>query len=401
MRFVFFIFFILVLTGCFKKTENLPETKPSESKISAALRESDNKSLTQPFQILNKEQREAIYFAASLEKEALRIITKNEYSDELSLFSVLSYAVEVAAGIKKTSISRLDCSRFRFAESAKDKKLIQVFKTCMKPESLVAEIQTNDDKSHLTVTFLIKEWASVVGLSAMTTGQDVVCDLQIKNKKLDGLNCLNWIKSLAASAVSAEEIRLKTFTFQRDQESQLLVKGGLYKDLVERKKIEMRVPLQGKIKLIEKEIEVIDEFAEKPIEHNPNPAPPPVRNNDPRKSELNKLGDLIEKNSQEKNHEGQQTNQVSGGEIESGQIQNQIGEGQIPSQGNEEQSQQGQEQAVEQGEPTQEQQNQNVETTKTQRNKKRGRKILIDQNGNPIPEGRQDSQNGGIPPEGR
>ncbi|MBC7465269.1 MAG: hypothetical protein H7256_04700 [Bdellovibrio sp.] len=302
---------ILVLTSCFKKTEFVPEITPVGS---AALRENPSLKVdarpAEPPQLLSKVQREAIYFSASLEKEALRLMTKGQYADDMSLFSVLSFAVEIAAGVKKNALNRLDCTRFRFVADPRDKNLIEVFKVCQKPEALVAKIKQASEGSHLTVTFLIKEWAAVVGLSVAVTGNDVVCDLQIKNKKLSQLECLNWTKNLVSSATSSEELKLKTFIFNRDQQSQFLVKGGIYKDLVERRKIEMRVPLEGKIKLIEKEIEVIDEFAEKP----PEPKFQAIEiGAPPKKSDIQQLGELIEKNSQ-KNQTGGEENQPQSGQ---------------------------------------------------------------------------------------
>lgn len=386
----------MVLTACFKKAEVLPESKPISS---AALRESESKTTVTPvatptFDLLNKEQREAIYFAASLEKEALRLMTKNQFPDDMSLFSVLSYSVEIAAGIKKSSPTRLDCTRFRFAKDPNNKKIIQIFKTCEKPEKLVTTITVSDDANHMTVTFLIKEWASVVGLSVAVTGTDVVCDLQIKNKKLSELNCLHWTKNLVSSDITAEELRLKTFTFYRDQQDQLLVKGGIFKDLTERKKIEMRVPLEGKIKIFEKEIEVIDEFAEKPIEHNPTPVPiKPV----PAKNEINKLGDMIEKNSQQENQQKGEVeirqeegrSEIQKDSQKDGQQEGQQQQGQKP----EENGQQGEaqiqiEQDQGQSAEGEQSQQQNGQSQKSRKPKK------------PL-EGRQNNENGGIPPEGR
>lgn len=217
-------------------------------------------------EIFRKDQREAIYFSASLEKEALKILTKNSQFDELTLFSVLSYALETSYGVKKTPPSRLDCSRFRFSEDLNTKgfsaRKVSVFKTCQRPESLIAEIGISANQSELSITFLSKEWIPVLGLSATLSGANVQCQLRLEKKKLAGLVCENWIRTVGVTNVSAEELRLKTFVFDRSNAHQFVLKGGLYKDLVERKKIEIDVPLEGKIKRFEKEIEVIDQYAD-------------------------------------------------------------------------------------------------------------------------------------------
>lgn len=368
----------MLLTSCFKKAGEGGRTGQNQLvKPSAALRETGPKNPPKDvgeakgvFNLLNKEQREAIYFAASLEKEALRIMTKNQFSDDMSLFSVLSFAVEIAAGIKKMSPPRLDCSRFKFLPKVTNANLIEVYKICEKPDKLVAQIQIGADPNHLTTTFFIKEWSAVVGLSVSVTGQDVVCDLQIRDKKLDELNCLNWTKNLIATDTSSEELKLKTFNFNRNQKNQFTVKGGLFKDLVERKKIEMHVPLQGRIKMIEKEIEVIDEFAEKPAPL-PDHLPKMELKTETNKNKIEKLGDLIEKNGKEKENGNQapgETNQEGQPREEQGQQQNQ------------------------------------GETQKQNQIPNEIQNEIQNQNSNQIqinPEGRQDQQNGGIPPAGR
>ena len=366
MKIILTLFFILNLTACFKKAAEVPKSGPDQVGIKPAALRDDLATKTEfsesKFDLLSKEQREAIYFSASLEKEALRVMTKNQFADDMSLFSVLSYAVESNAGVKKTSPSRLDCTRFRFAKNSYDKRLIHVSKVCQKPETKVANIQIGVDPNRMTVTFLIKEWASVVGLSVSVTGRDVVCEIQIKDKKMSQLACENWTKNLVSSNTSSEELKLKTFAYSRQQKNQFTVQGGIFKDLVERKKIEMHVPLEGKIKLIEKEIEVIDEFmqADKVIE--------PVQRLEIKASSDNqsieKLGEQIEKNSQ---------NQNEGFENEE------------PIQSEKENSQD--------AEGKQKDDQQKSKTKNQTRGQRQTEKV--------IPEGWQNEENGGIPPEGR
>ncbi|OFZ29296.1 MAG: hypothetical protein A2622_07720 [Bdellovibrionales bacterium RIFCSPHIGHO2_01_FULL_40_29] len=251
------LFFVFILTGCPQKPENTAPAAisvPAMPKIATKVKKDES--------LLSKEQREAIYFSASLEREAMRLLTKNPSFDELTLFSTLSYAIETYAGIKKMAPSKLDCSRFSLRPDASNKKIVSVFKTCSKPDSLMAQIKMGLASSELQVIFYIREWVSVIGLAGTLTGSNIVCDLRIDHKKLTRLNCQNWVRTLSSDEVSAEELRLTTFAFDRNNANQFVLQGGVFKDLVERRKVEIKVPLQGKIKLIEKEIEVIDQFAE-------------------------------------------------------------------------------------------------------------------------------------------
>ncbi len=222
-----------------------------------------------PEELIGKEFREAIYFSASLEKEALKILTRNSSFDDQTLFSVLSFAVETNSRVKKSSPPHMDCSRFRFQKNLDNSRFIQVYKVCEKPETLIAELQASLDKKRMTVVFYTTKWTSVIGLAATLSGKNIECELKVEKKKLTGLNCNHWSRMLNVSTTGAEELRLKTFLFARESTPQFILKGGIYKDLVERKKIEVLVPLDGKIKRIEKEIEVIDEFAGRDGTTNP------------------------------------------------------------------------------------------------------------------------------------
>ncbi len=266
---------ILILTACFKKPDGLGVVASTPVLPVTPIMPTPVKE-----KLLSKIERESIYFAASLEKEALKLLLKEPSFDGLTLFSVLSYAVEIDSGIKKMAPSLLDCSRFRFERSLNIKSQLNIFKTCEKPEVLVATAALSELAPQMKITFYIKEWAQVLGLSVLTTGDNIICDIEIQNKKLQQLSCENWARSLSNSATAIEELRLKTFRFQRDDAKQFVLIGGRYKDLLERSKINIQVPLQGKITRWEKEIEIVDEFADTlqpPAPMTPTASPPVKR----------------------------------------------------------------------------------------------------------------------------
>ena len=252
---------ILILTACFRST-NAPTTSdfkmPMLKNVSTPL---PVKSVSKD--LLSKAERESIYFSAQLEKEALKLLLKNSAFSDLTLFSVLSYAIETSTGVKKSPPGRLDCSRFRLEPDKINQRIINIYKTCEKPEVLMASLEKGLTSSSIQVTFFLKEWANVVGLSVTLTATNTVCDLEIAEKKLEKLDCKNWAYTIKTSAAASEELRLKEFTFRRHQVNQFVLKGGRYLDLIERNKFEIQIPMEGKIKIFEKEIKVIDEFADR------------------------------------------------------------------------------------------------------------------------------------------
>lgn len=245
--------------GC---TRPQPVVEPAEkATISAVIPAEKTKEIATEKPLFSREVKESLFFAASLERESLRLISRHSSMEPTTLFSVLSYAFEIASGTKKSSLRNVDCGRFQVEKT--ETGLLRILKICEKPAALIATVQPKMNETELEVDFKIKEWASVVGLSVTLTNPDVKCHLKIKDKKLSEMSCENWAYFLSASDASATEIQLKTFSFRRDQTLQLKLTGGFYRDLVERKKIDISVPLEGKIKLIEKEIEVKDDFADK------------------------------------------------------------------------------------------------------------------------------------------
>ncbi|MBC7740601.1 MAG: hypothetical protein H7061_00285 [Bdellovibrionaceae bacterium] len=249
----------IILTACPKRprpevVSPKADTAPMAFQISSA---DLTKAVKKPVGSLSKEQREGLYFAASLEREALRLITKSDSYQKGTLFSILSAAFENEAGAKKIVPENAGCSRMQIQNL---NSRIQVLKTCQSKPILISEVELKNAE-HLAVSFKVREWGSVIGTSVALTNSDVTCNLTIQNKKLESMDCQNWAYIVTENNLSATEIKLKTFHFERKSDLQFELKGGFYKDLIENKKIAIMVPLQGKIKLIEKEIEVIDDFA--------------------------------------------------------------------------------------------------------------------------------------------
>lgn len=263
MKLVCLLYIIIIATACHKKeatssadgATNVGATTPN-------VESGDNPVSTQkpkqvPPPLFSKVFRESLYFAKSLEREALKLLVRDNPQQSETLFSILSYAVESYAGSKKSAPFGLDCTRFEFKKTG---SLISVLKTCTKPPVEVATINVQSEDRDYNIKFNINEWARIVGPSAALTGSDVKCQLRIVSEKLNVLKCENWAMQTNQEQLSATVIKTDEFVFQRNAEKQFVIRGGFYKELIKNKKIDIEVPLDGKIKIIEKEIKVIDEF---------------------------------------------------------------------------------------------------------------------------------------------
>lgn len=263
MKLVCLLYLIIIATACHKKevapsTDSATNVETSRPNVEF----SDNtvgtpKPKTLPPPLFSKVFRESVYFAKSLEREALKLLIRDNPQQNQTLFSILSYAIESNAGSKKSAPFGLDCTRFEFKKTG---SLISVLKTCTKPSIEVATINVQSEDSSYDIKFNIHEWARVVGSSAALTGSDVKCQMRIVKEKLNLLNCENWAMQTNQEQLSATVIKTDEFVFQRNATKQFVIRGGFYKELLKNKKIDIVVPLEGKIKIIEKEIKVIDEF---------------------------------------------------------------------------------------------------------------------------------------------
>lgn len=263
MKLVCLLYIIIIATACYKKDATSAESGATNVETTKSSTELSDEALSvqkpkAPMGIVfSKVFRESIYFAKSLEREALKLLIRDNPQQNQTLFSVLSYALESHSGAKKSAPFGLDCTRYDLKKSG---SVISVLKLCTKPAVEVASINVDREDSEYHIKFNIHEWGRVVGASAALTGSDIKCQLKIVKEKLNLLKCENWAMQTNQEQLSATVIKTDEFVFQRNAAQQFVIRGGFYKELIKNKKIDIEVPLDGKIKIIEKEIKVIDEF---------------------------------------------------------------------------------------------------------------------------------------------
>ncbi|MGZ3726266.1 MAG: hypothetical protein ACXWQQ_10705 [Pseudobdellovibrio sp.] len=254
MKFWLVLFCAVLTVSCTKSSD---ATKVEAERTAAEKVEITNVKTSVEKPLFSKVFRESIYFAASLEREALKLLLKDNSLQKSTLFSVLSYAIETKSGSRKSTPLGLDCGKF---EIKQDKNFYSVQKACQNPHREAVLINALSEDKDYEIRFMIPQWGSVLGMSAVLTGSDVKCKMHIIDQKLNSLVCENWTYQVTEDQLSATVIKLDEFTFLRNADQQFHLKGGFYKELVQNKKIDILVPLEGKIKIIEKEIKVIDDF---------------------------------------------------------------------------------------------------------------------------------------------
>jgi hypothetical protein len=198
-----------------------------------------------------------IRFAASIDREILKTIRPN-LSLAMTQFEVIGTILDQRQGIKK-NFAAIDCKLYQI-----EKKLDQIYfyKQCQNPKSLIAQIDLKSERK-IKITFYTKEWSGQIGASVALTAADRVCDLTADlQDKLIRMQCENTSLELGKDASEIQELRLTDYIFDQKASDQVYIQGGFYKNLVMHRKLQLNIPFDGKIKIIEKELKVRDDFIE-------------------------------------------------------------------------------------------------------------------------------------------
>lgn len=204
---------------------------------------------------------DALKFAGQIEKEALKLAQtnqKNQLKHALQL-ETLSYALMQTQNVKELPRDlELDCKRYQIREVFKNE--IELLRICERPFSPIARIE-HVSKQNFKITFNQEYWSKSVGNSAVFNSKNRICDLILDHQQVVKLSCLQTIYTVGSDA-QLEELRITDLKFDRNSDLQLYVKGGRYRDLIERSQFKVVVPKDGKIKVNESELDVKDDFAD-------------------------------------------------------------------------------------------------------------------------------------------
>ena len=201
-----------------------------------------------------------IKFLASLEKEVLKLILESS-SPEVNQFEVLGYGFDKFNGAKTGFLAGFGCQKIAVKAGLKK---FEVFSECTKPAKKLAEISEDlTNKNKLAVVFLTSNWKVILG-NAAGINPERVCQILIKDNKVQTFECQNTVFSprITGLDINLYELKIKKYSFNRNQTDELVIEGGQFKDMIETKKINLTVPMTGKISIIEKEIKVKDDFTD-------------------------------------------------------------------------------------------------------------------------------------------
>lgn len=282
MHYIIVLALVLGFTSCTKKKDVTSEEKRPEAVVTSL--SSTQQDLSQKpvqnnkFQIEN-EFLDYLRFSGSVEIEIFKIVDSKFKSTQKipSQLMILSQLLDSKFSKKTASRAPIFYNCYKTAIQNTSDNEVEVLRTCEKKGQIIARVKRNNPNS-FQINFIQSEWQSVIGDSAMLNLKDKICQFVILNKKVHEINCDNTLITIGTGA-QLEEIKLHNFKFSRDAKNQIVVSGGRFKDFLERSKINILVPDDGKIKFKEEELSVRDDYAEpppaKPVKDFVPPAPQP------------------------------------------------------------------------------------------------------------------------------
>ena len=119
-----------------------------------------------------------------------------------------------------------------------------ILKKCLTPNTEFIRVKTYTPEK-FSFEFFIIEWASVVGSTTVLTNGDILCDLELKNKKVHLFRCDNWSFQTKEELGVPIIFKAETFKFSRDSKEQFVILGGFQKELVQEalKQAELKVQI--------------------------------------------------------------------------------------------------------------------------------------------------------------
>lgn len=253
--------FSMFLLSCPRQktsTDHLDQVEsPSFSKVIAVKSDVDHKDKKTSLSKSSQETYEILRFCGTVENEVFKIIDKR-YKNTDKVPSQLNILSQLLSPLKKQNIF-YDCLKIDTQESTEGLSTVyNVFRTCEKNPRLIAKIEKKSNLE-MNVSFVQSTWSYVIGESALLNLKDKVCYIHLKENVVSRFSCENSLMTMNTGD-HLEEIRIHKYEFDRNGKNQIMVKGGRFKNMVEVSQISIQVPDQGRIKLIEKELKIRDDF---------------------------------------------------------------------------------------------------------------------------------------------
>ncbi|WP_415062467.1 hypothetical protein [Bdellovibrio sp.] len=265
------------LTSCFSKEEKVPEPVVAAPKViqkSVATEDGMNKDKSLSIFTRYFEQADAIH------REAWWVLTAERRPVGKSPFGKIQRALLSSQNIKLSNKSMFRCDRYVVKRDVMGldgfPQKGEVFEKCSeKTEAKKLADFSATSFSEIQVTFFPENLEEILGLGATVLNKHIQCTLRGNEKgQLSSLKCKDW----AQDRNKEQMIRLDVYDYEQAGRNLIKLRGKVYENLSDIRKIEADVPLEGKILVTETELYAPTPTPTPSPTAKPTPSPSPKVN---------------------------------------------------------------------------------------------------------------------------
>lgn len=213
--------------------------------------------------------------ADSVHREAWWVIAGERRPFGKSPFGKVQRALMSSMNLKLANKSAFRCDRYVVKRDVLSAvgypQKAEVFEKCSDKAAAKKLADWSLDKvGEIKVIFYTDGLEEVLGLGATVMLSRMECRLEYNDAdQLTLFNCKDW----AQERSQTQMVRLDTYSYQKDKKSLLKLRGKVYENLTELRKIEVDIPLEGKIKVTETELYAPEEPKVEPAKPTPVAVP--------------------------------------------------------------------------------------------------------------------------------
>jgi hypothetical protein len=216
--------------------------------------------------------------ADGVHREAWWVLSEDRRPISKSPFGKVERAYMTVQNLKLPNKSLFRCDRYIMKRDVKGllgyPQTAEIFEKCSeKTDARKIAYVSAKSKTETEVTFYPDHLEEILGVGASFLNRIIECSLKNNDEgTLTELRCKNW----AQDRTKEQMIRLDTYEYLKSGNSLIKLRGKVFVNLTETRKIVADVPMDGKILVTETEM-----FAPEPEKPTPTPTPvaavPPPR----------------------------------------------------------------------------------------------------------------------------
>ncbi|MFN7905899.1 MAG: hypothetical protein ACK5P5_12020 [Pseudobdellovibrionaceae bacterium] len=253
-KFGFFILYLMILSAC-------PSRQTSEP-VAVPVQKVEVKKTPEQQALFDRQKLmvRSLLQADQIHRELIWILMKDRPPLTKTVFGKTARALQQDGGEKLKYKAFFKCDQYSIQKQAQSlgpyPVKINFFETCNGMSGLpFAEMEMKTDRQIL-LFFESEKLADIIGIGPSILNKRMPCVID-----LNELHIVKEIKceNLYHDRQNGEVFHLKNYRYQKDKDNLIEVSGDVLKNLVPQRKLQVKVPLTGKITFSEKEMHPTEE----------------------------------------------------------------------------------------------------------------------------------------------